>query len=289
MSENSKTAWDRVQTARRADRPKTLDYINALIDPWFEMHGDRAYADDAAMVGGIGRFRGRAVVVLGHQRGSDTKENLKRNFGMPRPEGYRKAKRIMELAAKFSYPLICFIDTPAADPGMQSEERGQAQAIADCLYTMANLPVPVVATVIGEGGSGGALAISLADRLYMMENAIYSVASPEASATILWRDASKAPLAAEAMKITAQHLLEFGIIDGIVPEPPEGAHTDPAVAIATLEEYIDRALSELDARYREGKAYKAVTLIADRREKYRRIGRWQEESQAALSRLQLSS
>lgn len=278
MPPETRTAWERVGIARDPARPKTLDYISALVDPWVELHGDRAHGDDAALIAGIGSLRGRPVVVLGHQRGSDTKENLLRNFGMPHPEGYRKALRMMEMAQKFSWPLVTFIDTPAADPGLQSEERGQAQAIAADLYAMANLSVPVVVTVIGEGGSGGALAISTGDRIYMLENSIYSVASPEASATILWRDASKAPEAAETMKITAANLLEFGIVDGVIPEPPGGAHTEPDQAIRAVGECIQKALEELDVEYRDGAGYAMEALLSARAKKYCRIGRWQEET-----------
>lgn len=270
-------AWDRVKLARNPGRPKTLDYVEALARPWVELHGDRAFGDDSALVGGLGSIGGRTVVLMGHQRGGDTRENVARNFGMPHPEGYRKARRLMEIAGKFSLPLIALVDTPAADPGLQSEERGQAHAIAADLYALANLPVPVVVTVIGEGGSGGALAISTGDRLYMLENSVYSVASPEASATILWHDVTKAPEAAQTMKITAQDLHGFGIVDGMIPEPPGGAHADPASAIAAVGECIQSALAELEARYRGRRGYKVASLLADRAEKYRRIGDWREQ------------
>lgn len=272
------SAWERVRLARNPVRPKTLDYVQALARPFVELRGDRAFGDDAALVGGLGSVHGRTVVILGHQRGGDTKENLARNFGMPHPEGYRKARRLIEMAGKFSLPLVAFIDTPAADPGLQSEERGQAQAIAADLYALANLPVPIVVTVIGEGGSGGALAISTGDRLYMLENSIYSVASPEASATILWHDVTKAPEAAETMKITAQDLLAFGIIDGVVPEPAAGAHADPGAAVSAVGECLGAALAELESRYRGRQGYKVATLLADRAEKYRRIGDWREQT-----------
>jgi acetyl-CoA carboxylase carboxyl transferase subunit alpha len=266
-----------VQLARRPDRPKTLDYVGAMLRPWLELHGDRAHGDDAALIGGVGSLGGRSVVLLGHQRGGDTKENLTRNFGMPHPEGYRKARRLLEMAGKFALPVVCLIDTPAADPGLQSEERGQAHAIAANLYALANLPVPVVVTVIGEGGSGGALAIGAGDRIFMLENSIYSVASPEASATILWRDPAKAPQAAERMKITARDLRDFGIVDDIIPEPGEGAHAEPAAAIEAASARVQAALRELDSLYREGEGYDEARLLADRAQKYRRIGRWQEE------------
>lgn len=276
MPHDGRTAWERVQLARDAARPKTLDYVHALLQPWVELKGDRAHGDDAALVGGIGSLGGRPVVVLGHQRGGDTRENLARNFGMPHPEGYRKALRLMEMAEKFAMPLVCFVDTPAADPGLGSEERGQAHAIAANLYALANLPVPVVVTVIGEGGSGGALAISTGDRIYMLENAIYSVASPEASASILWRDPAKAPVAAETMKITAQDLFAFGIADGIIPEPPDGAQADPASAIQAVHATLQQALHDLDAAYCFDGEYDAASLLRTRAEKYRRIGEWHE-------------
>lgn len=271
------SAWDRVQLARHPARPKTLDYVLALIQPWVELHGDRVHGDDAAMIGGIGTFRGRSVVVLGHQRGGDTKENVARNFGMPRPEAYRKAGRLMQLAEKFAMPLLCFVDTPGADPGTHSEERGQAMAIADNLYKLANLEVPVVATVIGEGGSGGALAISAGDRILMLENSVYSVATPEASAAILWRDAARAPEAAEAMKITAAHLLDFGIADRVIAEPEGGAHSDPAQAIELVASCVWETLQELDACFHTPDGYDAPRLLESRAEKYRRIGVWAEQ------------
>lgn len=286
MPHNSRTAWERVQLARDAARPKTLDYVQALLQPWVELKGDRAHGDDAALVAGVGSLGARAVVVLGHQRGGDTRENLARNFGMPHPEGYRKARRLMELAEKFALPLVCFIDTPAADPGLGSEERGQAHAIAANLYALANLPVPVVVTVLGEGGSGGALAISTGDRIYMLENAIYSVASPEASASILWRDPAKAPVAAETMKITAQDLREFGIVDGVIPEHPDGAHADPAAAIGAVRAALQQALHDLDAAYCSNGAYDAEALLRTRAEKYRRIGEW-HEAQAVVEPVDL--
>lgn len=270
-------AWDRVQLARHQARPKTLDYVQALVAPWVELHGDRVHGDDPALVGGIGTFRGRSVVVLGHQRGGDTKENVTRNFGMPRPEAYRKAGRLMEMAEKFGLPLLCFVDTPGADPGMHSEERGQAMAIADNLLKLANLAVPVVATVIGEGGSGGALAISAGDRILMLENSVYSVATPEASAAILWRDAARAPEAAEAMRITADHLLDFGIVDRVIPEPEAGAHTDSAAVIERAATFISESLEEMDACFRTPEGYDAPRLLAARAEKYRKIGVWAEQ------------
>ncbi len=278
-----RTPWERVQIARNQSRPKTLDYVSELVDPWVELHGDRAFGDDHAIVAGIGCFDGRSVFVVGHQRGSNTRDNLRRNFGMPHPEGYRKARRMMRFAQKFAMPMVCFVDTPAADPGKESEERGQSQAIAANLYLMADLAVPVVVVVIGEGGSGGALAISVGDRMLMLENSIYSVASPEASATILWHDVAKAPEAAAIMKITARDLYELGIADEVIPEPPGGAHSDPEPVIRAVGESVARTLDELDAAYRVGRRYDAERLLTARAEKYRRIGRWQEEAVPAAS------
>lgn len=277
MPEPTRSAWERVQLARHPARPRTLDYVGALVECWVELKGDRVHGDDGALVGGVGRLAGRPVVVLGHQRGRDTRENVARNFGMPRPEAYRKALRLMQLAEKFGLPLVCLVDTPGADPGMHSEERGQAFAIAADLYKLANLPVPIVVVVTGEGNSGGALAIGAGDRILMLENSVYSVASPEASAAILWRDAAKAPEAAAVMKITAQDLLGFGIADAIIPEPAEGAHADPDAVIRVVGDHILRTLDELDARYRTADGYDAPALLAARAEKYRRIGAWQED------------
>src|SRR5918994_1609072 len=220
------SAWERVKLARHAGRPHTLDYIHELFTGFVELHGDRAFGDDMALIGGIGTFRGRSVLVLGHQKGANTRDNLARNFGMPRPEGYRKARRLVAHAEKFALPIITFIDTPAADPGIGSEERGQGTAIAESLLAMAGLRVPIVTAVIGEGGSGGALAISLGDRLLMLENAVYAVASPEACAAILWKDASFAGEAAETMRVTALDLQRFGIIDELIAEPVP-AHVAP--------------------------------------------------------------
>ncbi|MDQ3856617.1 MAG: acetyl-CoA carboxylase carboxyltransferase subunit alpha [Chloroflexota bacterium] len=276
MPSTDRTAWDRVQLARHQLRPKTLDYVGAMLEPWVELHGDRGHGDDAAMVAGVGVLDGRSVAVLGHQRGSDTKENVTRNFGMPHPEGYRKARRVMELAGKFRLPLVCFVDTPAADPGMESEERGQAQAIAENLYTLANLAVPIVVVVIGEGGSGGALAIGVGDRTYMLENSVYSVASPEASASILWHDPAKAPEAAETMRITAGDLFELGIVDQVIPEPPDGAHADHAAVLSSVSAELVGALEALDREYGTDAGYDEQPLLRDRAQKYRRIGRWQE-------------
>lgn len=279
--------WERVLLARNAARPHTLDFINVLTKDFVELHGDRRFGDDAALVGGLAQFEGRAVLVLGHQKGRDTKENIHRNFGMPRPEGYRKALRLMQHAAKFKLPILTFIDTPGAYPGKEGEERGTSVAIAENLLVMSRLPVPIIALVTGEGGSGGALAISVADRLLMLENSVYSVASPEASAAILWRDASQAAAAAEAMRITAPHLLEFGIIDGVVPEPPGGAHTDVGALMATVKETLLHHLEELETRYTSHGEAGVQLMLEHRYQKYRNIGRWVElsEEQLGLSEL----
>src|SRR5665213_3341862 len=227
-------AWQRVLNARHPKRPHTLDYVQRILTGFQETHGDRLFGDDPAIVCGMGFLDGRPVLLIGEQKGRDTKQKLYRNFGMPKPEGYRKALRAMQMAAKFGRPIITFLDTPGAYPGIDAEERGQAEAIARNLREMARLPVPVVAICIGEGGSGGALAIAVGDQVNMMENSVYSVISPEGCASILWRDSSKAELAAEALRITAPHLKEFGIIDEIVPEPEGGAHIDVDASAAFL-------------------------------------------------------
>jgi len=271
------TAWDRVKLARNPKRPHTLDYLHDLVSDFVELHGDRTFGDDQALIGGIGKFDGRSVMILGHQKGSDTRENLKRNFGMARPEGYRKAERLMRHAEKFRMPVITFIDTSGADPTLGSEERGQAIAIAESLVTMAGLRVPIVATVIGEGGSGGALAIGVADRVLMLENSVYSVASPEGSASILWKDAAKAPEAAERMRITAHELLEFGIIDEVIAEPAP-AHENARTAIRATGQAISRHLRELIAAFPLHDDEALDRLVAARYTRFRSIGAWQEES-----------
>jgi len=258
------TAWQISQLARHPLRPYTLDYIGMAFEEFEELHGDRHFGDDPAIVGGVARLEGRPVVVIGHQKGRDTKEKIRRNFGMPRPEGYRKALRLMELAEKFRLPLLTLIDTPGAYPGIDAEERGQSEAIARNLFKMARLRTPIVCTVIGEGGSGGALAIGVGDRLLMLEFSTYSVISPEGCASILWRSAEKAPVAAEAMAITAERLLKLGLIDEVVPEPLGGAHRDPQKMAETLKERLLAHLEELsqktldqllEARYRKLMAY----------------------------------
>ncbi|MCE1203401.1 MAG: acetyl-CoA carboxylase carboxyltransferase subunit alpha [Holophagaceae bacterium] len=259
------TDWQRAQLARHPKRPYTLDYIERLCERFDELHGDRRFGDDAAIVSGFGWIEGNPVMVIGQQKGRDTKQKILRNFGMPKPEGYRKALRLMKLAEKFQRPILCLIDTPGAYPGVDAEERGQAEAIARNLLEMAKLEVPVVAVVIGEGGSGGALALGVADRVLMMENAIYSVISPEGCASILWKDASQASKAAAALKLTAPHLLELGVIDGIVKEPLGGAHSDFDAAAAALKEAIVEAFSELSE-------LSAEQLVEERYQKFARMG-----------------
>jgi len=241
------SAWQIAQLARHPMRPYTLDYLPLIFDDFRELHGDRMYADDHAIVGGLARLAGRAVMVIGHQKGRDTKERVRRNYGMPKPEGYRKAQRLMQLAEKFSLPVITLIDTPGAYPGVGAEERGQSEAIARSLFLMAELETPVISAVIGEGGSGGALAIGVGDRLLMLQYAVYSVISPEGCASILWKSADKAREAAEAMRITAKSLHQYQLIDEIVAEPLGGAHRDPTAAAETLKNALIRHLDELEA------------------------------------------
>lgn len=259
------TPWQKTLVARHPQRPYTLDVVAHLIDEWSEVAGDRHFADDPAIVAGFGRFRGTACCVVGHQKGRNTKEKIFRNFGQPRPEGFRKALRVMKLAEKFKLPILSFIDTQGAYPGLGAEERGQAEAIAVNLREMAALEVPVIITVIGEGGSGGALALGVGDRVFMLEHAVYSVISPEGCAAILWKNSSAAPDAAAAMKITAQDLKKFGVIDDIVPEPPGGAHVDPAAAGDLLAPYLERSLKELQK-------LKPAALLDERYKKFRRMG-----------------
>jgi acetyl-CoA carboxylase carboxyl transferase subunit alpha len=241
----SLTAWDRVQLARHPKRPHTIDYINNLFTDFIELHGDRRFADDKAIMAGFANFEGKPVCVIGHEKGRDTKEKIERNFGMPHPEGYRKAIRVMKLAEKFKRPIFTFIDTPGAYPGIGAEERGQSQAIAESLMVMGSLKTPIIATVIGEGGSGGALALGVADKILMLENAIYSVISPEGCAAILFKSAESAPIAAESLKITAQDLKELGIIDCIVREPLGGAHLQPKKMYRLLRRALRNSLKEI--------------------------------------------
>ena len=241
----SLTPWQKTLVARHPARPYTLDYIGALLTDFVELHGDRKFADDPAVVAGLGHFRGRPVAVVGHQKGRDTKEKVRRNFGMPRPEGFRKALRVMRLADKFDRPILSFVDTAGAYPGIDAEERGQAEAIAVNLRAMAGFRVPIIVVVTGEGGSGGALALGVGDRVLMMEHATYSVISPEGCAAILWKDASRKKEAAEALRLTAVDLKGFDVIDEIIPEPPGGAHADPAGAAAAVGEAVERHLREV--------------------------------------------
>jgi acetyl-CoA carboxylase carboxyl transferase subunit alpha len=274
------SAWERVKLARHPERPHTFDYVRELMGDWVELHGDRSFGDDRALLGGLATFDGQTVMVLGHQKGSGTKDNIDRNFGMARPEGYRKAERLMRHAGKFGFPLITFIDTPGAEPGIGSEERGQATAIAESLLTMADLGVPSVAVVIGEGGSGGALAIGVADRILMLENAIYAVASPEACAAILWKDAGRAAEAAETMRITAADLREFDIVDEIIPERVP-AHERPRDVIRETGDALSRHMRALVQAYPASDMRSQERLRAERFARFRRIGAWRESTPGA--------
>jgi acetyl-CoA carboxylase carboxyl transferase subunit alpha len=259
--------WQRAQIARHAQRPYTLDFIGLLFTDFIELHGDRGYGDDKAIVAGLARFHGRPVAVIGHQKGRDTKQRVVRNFGQPKPEGYRKSLRVMELAAKYGRPIFTFVDTQGAYPGLDAEERGQAEAIARNLREMARLPVPIIVTVTGEGGSGGALAIAVGDRVNILENSFYSVISPEGCAAIMWRDAAKAETAAGALKITATDLKELGIVDEIVPEPEGGAHTDYETAARFVDVVLDRQLVALTNQ--------SVSVLLDTRyKKFRNMGQF---------------
>jgi acetyl-CoA carboxylase carboxyl transferase subunit alpha len=259
--------WQRAQIARHPQRPYLTDYIPLLFTDFVELHGDRTFGDDRALIAGLAKFKGRAVAVIGQQKGRDTKQRVIRNFGQPKPEGYRKALRVMQLAAKFGRPILTFVDTPGAYPGIDAEERGQGEAIARNLREMARLPVPVIVTVTGEGGSGGALAIAVGDRVNILENGFYSVISPEGCASIIWRDSAKAETAAEAMKITAMDLKELGIVDEIVKEPEGGAHTDLEAAAQFLDDVLDRQLIELT-----NQPIKAV--VEARYKKFRQMGQF---------------
>jgi acetyl-CoA carboxylase carboxyl transferase subunit alpha len=263
------TAWQIAQIARHPMRPYTTDYLGQLAPDFQELHGDRMYADDPAIVGGIGRLDGRAIMFVGHQKGRDTKERVRRNYGMPKPEGYRKAQRLMEMAEKFSLPVITFIDTPGAYPGLGAEERGQSEAIAYSLYLMAGLRTPIISVVIGEGGSGGALAIGVADRLLMLQYGIYSVISPEGCASILWKSADKAEEAAEAMRITASSLNVFGLVDEVLPEPLGAAHRDPAGMTEVIRNALLKHLQDLDRLDTE-------QLLQKRQERLAGFGRFKE-------------
>lgn len=257
----------KMQIARHPQRPTTLDYIQSICTDFIEFHGDRAFGDDLAIVGGIAKFEGRSVTVVGHQKGKDTKDNIARNFGMPHPEGFRKALRLMKQANKFKRPIITFIDIPGAYPGGAAEERGQAEAIARNLYEMASFTVPVICVVIGEGGSGGALALGVGNRVLMLENAIYSVSSPEAAASIIYKDVAQAPKAAEAMKITADHIMELGIADELIPEPRGGSHKDLKKQAESIKSALLKHLEELEKMSGE-------ELREDRYQKFRKIGKF---------------
>ncbi|MHB8875201.1 MAG: acetyl-CoA carboxylase carboxyltransferase subunit alpha [Myxococcaceae bacterium] len=257
--------WQVVQLSRHSARPYFLDYIGFLFTDYFEMSGDRHFAEDAAIIGGFARLDGDPVMVIGHQKGRGTKENMVRNFGMPRPEGYRKARRLMELAERFDRPILTFVDTPGAYPGIGAEERGQAEAIAVNLEVMSRLTVPIISTVVGEGGSGGALAIGIGNRVLMMENSIYSVISPEACSSILYRDATKAQKAADSLKVTAKDLYALKVVDELIPEPPGGAHRDPKRAAESLVRVLRRHLSEL-------RGLSPEALVADRYARFRALG-----------------
>jgi acetyl-CoA carboxylase carboxyl transferase subunit alpha len=260
-------AWQRLQLSRHPQRPYTLDYIRMLCEDFRELHGDRAFADDPAMICGMARFQGREVAVVGHQKGRDTKQRLERNFGQAKPEGYHKALRVMELAAKFGRPVLTFVDTPGAYPGVDAEERGQAEAIARNLKVMSRLPVPIIVTITGEGGSGGALGIAVGDRVNMLENSVYSVISPEGCASIMWRDPSKAEIAAEALKITAVDLMDMQMVDKIVGEPEGGAHMDPIATASMLAPVIAEELNETSSLL-------VAELLEKRYEKFRRMGQF---------------
>ncbi len=260
------SSWQRTLVARHANRPYTLDYVGALLTDFVEVKGDRRFGDDPAIICGFGLFEGRSVCIIGHQKGRDTKQKIYRNFGMPKPEGYRKAMRIMRMAEKFSRPILTFVDTPGAYPGLDAEERGQAEAIAFNLREMAKLTVPVIVTVVGEGGSGGALAIAVGNRVNMLENSVYSVITPEGCASILWRDAARAPEAARAMKVAARDLQSLGLIDDIIAEPPGGAHSDHEATFDAVRVVLGRQLDELSAK-------SAKELLDERYDKFRAMGR----------------
>ena len=264
------SAWQRVQIARHPDRPYTLDYIRMMMTDFVEIHGDRQFADDWAIVAGLARIDDRKVLVMGHQKGRNINENILRNFGCAHPEGYRKAMRLMHLAEKFRLPVVIFIDTPGAYPGVGAEERGQAQAIAENLRDMVKVRIPIVATIIGEGGSGGALGVGIADKVCILQHAYYSVISPEGCASILWRNSVKAPDAADALKLTGEHLIKFGVIDEIVPEPLGGAHHEPTVVAGTLKKVLGKLIKELSGLPED-------ELLENRYKRFRQIGEFIEE------------
>ena len=261
--------WARVRLSRHPERPTTLDAIGALLEDFIELRGDRAFRDDPAIVGGLARFHGRPVVVLGHQKGRGVRDNVRRNFGMPHPEGYRKALRLMDLAARFGRPLMTFVDTPGAFPGLGAEERGQSEAIGQCLMKLSSLTVPVVSTVLGEGGSGGALALAVANRVLMLEHATYAVITPEGCASILWKDGSRAPEAARAMRMTAAEVFSAGVADEVIPEPVGGAHRDPKEALRRVDEAVGRHLDAL-------RTLSPAAIRDDRYQRFRALGEYTE-------------
>lgn len=269
------TRWQRVQLARHPRRPYTLDYVERLCDDFLELRGDRGFGDDRAIVGGMAVFRGRKIMLIGHQKGRDIKEKLERNFGMPHPEGYRKALRLMQLAGRFGRPVVTLIDTQGAYPGIGAEERGQSEAIARNLFEMSRLPVPIIGVIIGEGGSGGALALGVCDLTLMMENAVYSVISPEGCAAILWGDRSRAAEAADALRLTAADLTELEVVDGVIDEPLGGAHRDFDGTAQAVGDSLEKALAQLDAR-------SPTELLEERRKKYLSMGRFLEEGPARI-------
>lgn len=257
--------WQKVQLSRHPNRPYTLDYVGHLFEDFTELHGDRAYADDAAIVAGLARYKGRRVALVGHQKGRGAKENVKRNFGMPHPEGYRKAARLYDLASRFNLPIFTFIDTPGAYPGLGAEERGQSEAIGACLAAMARATVPIIATILGEGGSGGALALGVANKVHVLEYGTYSVISPEGCASILWKDGSKADEAATRLKMTAPELLELKVVDRVIEEPAGGAHQDAPLAARNVDAALSEALRDLDTR-------SADELVQHRYDRFRALG-----------------
>ncbi len=267
---NKLSTWQRIQIARHPDRPYTLDYIRMITTDFEELHGDRLFSDDLALVGGLAKIDGIPVLVMGHQKGRDTTENVKRNFGCAHPEGYRKAIRLMNMADKFNLPIVIFVDTPGAYPGIGAEERGQAHAIAENLKDMSQIKTPIITTIIGEGGSGGALGVGVADKVCIFEHAYYSVISPEGCASILWRNAVKAPEAAEALKITGEHLIKFGVVDEIIPEPLGGGHRDPVAAANALKKTLVKLIKELSKVPED-------QLLENRYQKFRQIGEFTEK------------
>lgn len=269
LETTSLTAWEKVQLARHPQRPLTLDYIENLFEDFIELHGDKLYGDDLALIGGIGVFEGKGVVIIGHNKGKNIKENIARNFGMPHPEGYRKALRLMQLAERWHLPVISFVDTPGAYPGIGAEERGQAEAIGRNILEAFNIRTSILVVVIGEGGSGGALGIGVGDKVIMLENAIYSVISPEGCAAIIWKDSKEAEKAAEMLKLTAQDLIKFNIIDEIIPEPPGGAHTDILKTMSLVKDAIERNLGIILNKDID-------TLLEERYQKIRKIGVFEE-------------